>query len=192
MEYTPAVLKRYPEAAALLRRTMRERGLPVPDSTQPGATGAGAPRTAVQDARSSIWDGVYTEAQAKRGEQSYAKSCAKCHAEDLLGSAQSLFGQGKGMNTLTAEAAVSHAVDLSPQLGLGIEYGFRNFAFIRGGKHFYNDDRAAGTKTKGTYGLSGGLGVRIPVQSRAIKFDYSYTSMGELQNTQVFSFEFGR
>src|SRR6185436_12009721 len=30
VEYTPAVLKRYPEAAALLRRTMRERGLPVP------------------------------------------------------------------------------------------------------------------------------------------------------------------
>jgi ankyrin repeat protein len=95
VEYTPAVLKRYPEAAALLRRTMRERGLPVPESTQPGATGAGAPRTAVQDARSSIWDGVYTEAQAKRGEQSYGKSCAKCHAEDLLGStnAPALVGQ---------------------------------------------------------------------------------------------------
>jgi ankyrin repeat protein len=95
VEYTPAVLKRYPEAAALLRRTMRERGLPVPDSSQPGATGAGAPRTAVQDARSSIWDGVYTEAQAKRGEQFYAKSCAKCHAEDLLGStnAPALVGQ---------------------------------------------------------------------------------------------------
>ncbi len=36
VEYTPAVLKRYPEAAALLRRLMRERGLPVPASTQPG------------------------------------------------------------------------------------------------------------------------------------------------------------
>ncbi|HZJ32435.1 MAG TPA: ankyrin repeat domain-containing protein [Vicinamibacterales bacterium] len=95
VEYTPAVLKRYPEAAALLRRTMRERGMPVPDSTQPGAGGAGSPRLAVQDARSTIWDGVYTEEQAKRGEQSYAKSCAKCHAEDLLGStnAPALIGQ---------------------------------------------------------------------------------------------------
>jgi ankyrin repeat protein len=36
VEHTPAVLKRYPEAAALLRRLMRDRGLPVPDSTQPG------------------------------------------------------------------------------------------------------------------------------------------------------------
>jgi ankyrin repeat protein len=37
VEYTPAVLKRYPEAAALLRKLMGERGLPVPASTQPGS-----------------------------------------------------------------------------------------------------------------------------------------------------------
>ena len=39
VEYTPAVLKRYPEAAALLRRMLAERGLPVPPSTQPGHGG---------------------------------------------------------------------------------------------------------------------------------------------------------
>src|SRR5688572_17534583 len=39
VEYTPAVLKRYPEAAALLRGLMRERGLPVPPSSQPGSSG---------------------------------------------------------------------------------------------------------------------------------------------------------
>jgi ankyrin repeat protein len=38
VEYTPAVLKRYPEAAALLRQLMRDRGLKVPDSTQPGGS----------------------------------------------------------------------------------------------------------------------------------------------------------
>jgi ankyrin repeat protein len=36
VEYTPDVLKRYPEAAALLRSMLAERGLPVPASTQPG------------------------------------------------------------------------------------------------------------------------------------------------------------
>jgi ankyrin repeat protein len=36
LEYTPAVLKRYPDAAALLRRMMAEQGLAVPASTQPG------------------------------------------------------------------------------------------------------------------------------------------------------------
>jgi mono/diheme cytochrome c family protein len=33
-------------------------------------------------------DGVYTDAQAKRGEQAYAKACASCHAADLSGSGQ--------------------------------------------------------------------------------------------------------
>ena len=36
VEYTPAVLKRYPDAAAVLRALMRAQGLPVPASTQPG------------------------------------------------------------------------------------------------------------------------------------------------------------
>ena len=47
VEYTPAVLKRYPEAAALLRRAMRERGLPVPESSQPG--GAAGPVASALD-----------------------------------------------------------------------------------------------------------------------------------------------
>jgi len=29
--------------------------------------------------------GVFTEAQAARGQKAYADSCARCHAEDLLG-----------------------------------------------------------------------------------------------------------
>jgi mono/diheme cytochrome c family protein len=33
-------------------------------------------------------DGVYSDAQAKRGEQTYAKACASCHAADLSGSGQ--------------------------------------------------------------------------------------------------------
>ena len=33
-------------------------------------------------------DGVYTEAQAKRGADVYEKACASCHAPDLSGSGQ--------------------------------------------------------------------------------------------------------
>lgn len=40
VEYTPDVLKRYPEAAALLRELMAKQGLAVPSSTQPGRTAA--------------------------------------------------------------------------------------------------------------------------------------------------------
>ena len=36
-------------------------------------------------AAASIWDGVYTEAQATRGQARYKASCAMCHSADLLG-----------------------------------------------------------------------------------------------------------
>ena len=32
-----------------------------------------------------VWSGVYTDAQAKRGEAVYADKCASCHAPDLTG-----------------------------------------------------------------------------------------------------------
>jgi S-disulfanyl-L-cysteine oxidoreductase SoxD len=36
-------------------------------------------------ASTTTWSGVYTEAQAKRGETLYAAQCASCHAPDLTG-----------------------------------------------------------------------------------------------------------
>jgi len=86
VEYTPAVLKRYPEAAALLRKTMRDRGLPVPEGTHSPEV-ALAPPTAQSPspATRTIWDGVFTQAQADRGRDQYRKSCASCHKADLLG-----------------------------------------------------------------------------------------------------------
>jgi S-disulfanyl-L-cysteine oxidoreductase SoxD len=33
----------------------------------------------------SVWDGVYTEDQAKRGETIYSKECAACHGTTLTG-----------------------------------------------------------------------------------------------------------
>jgi quinoprotein glucose dehydrogenase len=33
----------------------------------------------------SVWDGVYTEEQAKRGESLYHKQCAACHGQMLTG-----------------------------------------------------------------------------------------------------------
>jgi cytochrome c len=34
----------------------------------------------------SVWDGVYTEEQAKRGKAFYSAQCGMCHGEDLMGS----------------------------------------------------------------------------------------------------------
>jgi ankyrin repeat protein len=83
VEYTPNVLKRYPEAAALLRSLMRERGLDVPETGQ----AAEAVRQATAPATHTNWDGVFTDVQAGRGEQVYRQACASCHLEDLLGDA---------------------------------------------------------------------------------------------------------
>ena len=33
----------------------------------------------------SVWDGVYTAEQAKRGEALYGQHCAACHGGTLLG-----------------------------------------------------------------------------------------------------------
>ena len=38
-------------------------------------------------ARRSVWDGVYTDAQAARGERQYGRSCEQCHGPDLAGDA---------------------------------------------------------------------------------------------------------
>jgi cytochrome c len=33
----------------------------------------------------SVWDGVYTKEQSKRGENLYAQNCSSCHGPDLTG-----------------------------------------------------------------------------------------------------------
>jgi mono/diheme cytochrome c family protein len=46
---------------------------------------AGGLAVAAQDAApGSIWSGVFSEAQAKRGEEAYQASCAGCHGVDLV------------------------------------------------------------------------------------------------------------
>jgi mono/diheme cytochrome c family protein len=45
--------------------------------------------------RTSVWDGVYTAAQAERGGTVYEARCSRCHASDLRGvSGSSLAGDG--------------------------------------------------------------------------------------------------
>jgi cytochrome c len=47
-------------------------------------------------AQKTVWDGVYTEEQAKRGADLYAEKCAMCHGDSLGGveSAPALTGPG--------------------------------------------------------------------------------------------------
>ena len=43
----------------------------------------------VADAPRSVWDGVYTEEQAKRGATLCAQECASCHGTELAGNDES-------------------------------------------------------------------------------------------------------
>lgn len=36
----------------------------------------------------SVWDGVYTAEQEKRGAEQYTRTCAHCHGEDLAGTGE--------------------------------------------------------------------------------------------------------
>jgi mono/diheme cytochrome c family protein len=46
---------------------------------------AGFGVAAAQSASRSVWDGVYTEEQSKRGETLYGTACARCHGDMLAG-----------------------------------------------------------------------------------------------------------
>ena len=48
------------------------------------AVGAAARQAAAR----SVWDGVYTPEQAKRGEAVYARECARCHGPGLEGNGE--------------------------------------------------------------------------------------------------------
>jgi S-disulfanyl-L-cysteine oxidoreductase SoxD len=66
-----------------MRKTARTVGLMVLGLALAGlAGGAGA---AAQAPRKTVWDGVYTEAQAARGQQLYKEHCGYCHRDDLIG-----------------------------------------------------------------------------------------------------------
>ena len=36
-------------------------------------------------AKQSVWNGVYTDMQASRGERQYGRACERCHGADLAG-----------------------------------------------------------------------------------------------------------
>lgn len=40
----------------------------------------------------TVWDGVYSEAQAARGQKAYTAECSRCHGEDYRGSGNVIMG----------------------------------------------------------------------------------------------------
>ncbi|MDX1384499.1 MAG: cytochrome c [Thermoanaerobaculia bacterium] len=63
---------------------MRHRSILVALCTVVAAAGLVVP-VAAQGPPVSVWDGIYTEEQAARGEPLYHASCAECHGSELEG-----------------------------------------------------------------------------------------------------------
>jgi mono/diheme cytochrome c family protein len=67
----------------------------------------------------TVWDGVFTDAQASRGEAAYGRSCAACHKEDLLGggTAPALAGEAffRRWNEATVDDVVQTMRSSMPQ-----------------------------------------------------------------------------
>ena len=70
------------ESDDIVKRKYRAALVLVAIAVPLGMLRAQAP--ALSDSR-SVWDGVYTEEQAKRGESVYRKECAACHGDMLTG-----------------------------------------------------------------------------------------------------------
>ena len=72
--------------AALLLATASLWGSAAAQAVRPAALPT-AGVVAGQDAggKRSVWDGVYTDEQARRGEAHYARVCEACHGADLSG-----------------------------------------------------------------------------------------------------------
>lgn len=79
---------------------------------------AGAPVAGAQDdAAPSVWDGVYSADQAKRGQALYRESCARCHGEDLSGAnARPLAGEAfiRDWGGLTLDSVLTRARTMPP------------------------------------------------------------------------------
>jgi quinoprotein glucose dehydrogenase len=74
--FLPFLIRRFVLAAVTVSATAVAAAAGLSAQSPSGRTG----RAAV-----SVWDGVYTQAQAVRGRQSYEQKCANCHRPDLRG-----------------------------------------------------------------------------------------------------------
>ena len=67
-------------------------------------------------APSTVWDKVYTEAQAARGKDAYMAECSGCHAEDLGGSGYAPAMKGSEFAAAWADKSLGDFFDRARKL----------------------------------------------------------------------------
>jgi len=99
--------------------------------------------------RQSVWDGVYTEEQASRGQTFYQQSCGRCHGANLAGTFETppLMGRfipywaGTTMDVLFDYVSTAMPLDHPGSLGAGanaaiIAFLLKANGFPAGAKEF--------------------------------------------------------
>ena len=83
---------------------------------------------------------------------------------------------------VTTSADFSHPPDNKERLNWGAEYAFKEFLYLRGGLNMGYDAE----------GFAAGMGVEFPASVSAdMRFDYSYTDLGDLSSAHRFSLQIG-
>ena len=71
---------------------------------------------------------------------------------------------------------------------IGLEYGFQNILFLRGG---YDYSPPESDRRENIFGASFGVGVHTLVGSTDIRFDYAFRAAKIFENNHVFSVTLG-
>lgn len=105
---------------------------------------------------------------------------------DLIGGPSSIIAPNPDQS-LRLLASLNDGIDSSLQSAIGLEYGFREIAFLRVGKRWMNPQRITYDFLRNA---SVGGGVRVDVPNvGAVRLDYSFTDMGSLDNVQMLGVE---
>ncbi len=61
----------------------------------------------------SVWDGIYTEEQARRGRRAYQRECTECHGEDMRGGEAAPGLMGREFVTFWSDTSVGELFELT-------------------------------------------------------------------------------
>ena len=121
-------------------------------------------------------EGLQVEVESSEDISGYQQKITKKFSVPLvfrLGIQKDIIGEDQvGEDRLTVSIDAINPIDYTVYAGLGVEYSWRDMAFVRGGTHLFHD----------TAGLSFGAGVKWQI----ISLDYAYLNYGILEETHQF------
>jgi hypothetical protein len=95
--------------------------------------------------------------------------------------AQAYFVEQGSAQSLTLLVDAVHPRDFGERLHLGLEYGYDQMFFLRGGYKSNYDEQ----------GLTLGAGLEVEISDFSLGVDYAYLDFGNFDAVHIFSFDFG-